>query len=161
MLVVSNTSPISNVAMIGQLPLLQQIYPKIIIPPTVHAELLRLTAVQADSSTLISTGWLKVVSVKDLTLLRTLENQLDPGESEAIALAIELKANRLLIDERLGRSIATEYGLKIRGLLGILGHAKTNGLIPALKPILDALIEQAGFRVSQTLTISHYEMQES
>lgn len=46
MLIVSNTSPISNVAVIGQLSLLQQIYPKIIIPPTVYAELLRLTVSQ-------------------------------------------------------------------------------------------------------------------
>ncbi len=149
--IVSNTSPIGNFAVIGQLSLMQQIYPKIIIPPTVYAELMRLTTIQTDITALLTTGWLEIQPIADLILLQTLNAQLDPGEAEAIALAIETKADRLLIDERLGRSIATKYGLKIRGLLGILVNAKTSGLIPALKPILDTLINQAGFRVSQML----------
>ncbi|MGB3557770.1 MAG: DUF3368 domain-containing protein, partial [Geitlerinemataceae cyanobacterium] len=85
------------------------------------------------------------------TLVNTLQIQLDPGEAEAISLALELNANRLLIDERLGRSIATQYGLKIRGILGLLINAKEQGLIQVLKPILDDLIDRAGFRVRQDL----------
>ncbi|AIE76293.1 DUF3368 domain-containing protein [Synechocystis sp. PCC 7338] len=84
-------------------------------------------------------------------MLNTLAQMLDPGESEAIALAIEIDAERLLIDERLGRDIATNYGLKLRGLLGLLINAKQQGMIPMLRPILDRLIKQAGFRVSPTL----------
>jgi uncharacterized protein len=56
-----------------------------------------------------------------------------------------------LIDERLGRNVATQYGLNIRGILGILVNAKEQGIIPAAKPILDRLIHDAGFRVSQAL----------
>ena len=81
----------------------------------------------------------------------TLQIQLDPGESEAIALVLELNANRLLIDERLGRNIATQYGLKIRGILGLLVNAKEQGLIELLKPILDDLLARSGFRVRQDL----------
>ncbi|MEP0956314.1 DUF3368 domain-containing protein [Microcoleus sp. FACHB-1515] len=56
-----------------------------------------------------------------------------------------------MIDERLGRTIALQYGLKIRGLIGILVTAKNQGLISATKPLLDRLIGEAGFRVSQAL----------
>lgn len=151
MLIVSNTSPLSNLGMIGQLPLLQQIYPKVIIPPMVHSELMRLSVIQTEIASLITLGWLEIQPVMDLGMLTTLSNRLDPGEAAAITLAIELSADRLLIDERLGRTIAIQYGLKIRGIIGILSNAKATGLIPTLRPLLDELIDQAGFRLSTEL----------
>lgn len=151
MIIVSNTSPISNLIIIGEIALLQQIYPKVLIPPTVHSELTRLPALQLTMISLLEAGCLEIKAPNNLQLLDTLNQALDPGEAEAIALAIELSADRLLIDERLGRSVAASYGLKLRGLLGILINAKQQGLIPVLKPILDRLINQAGFRVSQSL----------
>lgn len=151
MIIVSNTSPISNLIIIGEIALLQQIYPKVLIPPTVHSELTRLQALQLTMRSLLGAGWLEIKAPTNLQLLDTLNQTLDPGEAEAIALAIELRADRLLIDERLGRSVAASYGLKLRGLLGILTNAKQQGLIPVLKPMLDQLMNQAGFRVSQML----------
>ncbi len=151
MIIVSNTSPLSNLIIIGETSLLQQIYPKILIPPAVHSELTRLPTLQPTMISLLDAGWLEIQLPTNSQLLVTLNQTLDPGEAEAIALAVELSADRLLIDERLGRSIAAGYGLKLRGLLGILINAKRQGLIPVLKPILDRLINQAGFRVSQAL----------
>ena len=151
MLIVSDTSPLSNLGIIGQLSLLQQIYPKVIIPPTVHLELLRLSTITEEITSLITLGWLEIQSVTDQLMLQTLSNSLDPGEAAAITLAIELSADRLLIDERIGRRVAVQYGLKIRGIIGILSNAKTIGLIPELQPLLDKLINQAGFRVSSQL----------
>ncbi|NBD17099.1 MAG: DUF3368 domain-containing protein [Cyanobacteria bacterium] len=151
MIIVSNTSPISNLIIIGEIALLQQIYPKILIPPSVHSELTRLPILVTTMISLLEAGWLEIQAPTNLQLLDILNQALDPGEAEAIALAVELSANRLLIDERLGRSVAASYGLKLRGLLGILIYAKQQELIPVLKPILDRLINQAGFRVSQTL----------
>lgn len=141
MVIVSNTSPISNLIIIGEISLLQQIYPKILIPPAVHTELTRLPILQPTGTALIRTGWLEIQTPTQLKLLHTLNQTLDPGEAEAIALAVELSANRLLIDERLGRSVAASYGLNLRGLLGILINARQQGLIPLLKPILDRLID--------------------
>ncbi|NJL49934.1 MAG: DUF3368 domain-containing protein [Leptolyngbyaceae cyanobacterium SM2_5_2] len=100
---------------------------------------------------LLTTGWLEVKAAQDLQLVWALEQTLDPGESAAIALATELKADRLLIDERLGRRVAMQRGLKVRGILGIIVNAKNQGLLPAAKPLLDRLINEAGFRVSQVL----------
>jgi hypothetical protein len=155
MVTVSNTSPISNLisnlTLIGEISLLKKIYPKIIIPPAVHTELTRLPNLQPTITSFIAEGWLEIQPPTNFQLLQTLNQALDPGESEAIALAISLGADRLLIDERLGRNIATNYGLKLRGIVGILINAKQQGMIPALKPILDQLIGQAGFRVSQAL----------
>jgi predicted nucleic acid-binding protein len=76
---------------------------------------------------------------------------LDAGEANAIALALELQANDLLIDERLGRQEALRLGLSIIGILSILLIAKQRNLIPRVQPVMDTLINQAGFRVSPQL----------
>ena len=62
-----------------------------------------------------------------------------------------LNANRLLIDERLGRQVAADRGLKITGVLGILLLAKRQGAIAIVKPVMDDLVTQAGFRISSQL----------
>jgi predicted nucleic acid-binding protein len=151
MRVVSNTSPLSNLAVVGEISLLQQIYPKIVIPPIVQTELTQFPQIKPTIVRLIATGWLSVESPKNLQFVSTLEQTLDAGEASAIALAIEINADRLLIDEHLGRIIAIQHGLKIRGIVGILVNAKNQGLIPEMKPTLDRLIHNAGFRVSQAL----------
>ena len=77
--------------------------------------------------------------------------QLAPGESEAIALALEINADLLLIDERRGRTEANRLGIRITGLLGVLVEAKQRSLIPAVRPLMDDLIATSQFRVSQAL----------
>ncbi len=71
--------------------------------------------------------------------------------AEASALAVELNADRLLMDERLGRAAAMRVGLQVIGVLGILIAAKRNNLIQEVKPLLDALIEQVGFWIDARL----------
>ena len=73
------------------------------------------------------------------------------GESEAITLAIDLKAGRILLDERDGRKIAKSLGLKVTGVLGILLRANQEGELSSLSGAIDALIETAGFRISPEL----------
>ena len=75
----------------------------------------------------------------------------DPGEAGAIALDLELKATRLLIDVFAGRSLAESLGLRITGVLGVLLIAKQRGLIAEVRPLLEDLVAQAAFRVSSAL----------
>jgi uncharacterized protein len=96
-------------------------------------------------------NWIRVVTVLDRNQVLTFRQVLDPGEAEAIVLALELSAERLLIDEAAGRSIAEASGLKVTGTLGVLLIAKRQGLIPLVQPVIDSLIGQAGFRVSSAL----------
>jgi hypothetical protein len=151
MQIVSNISPLSNMAVIGKIHLLQEIYPNIIICSTVYTELMQFSQIKLTIARLVESGWLSVERPTNLQLVSRLEQTLDLGEASAIALAIQINAERLLIDERLGRTFATQYGLKIRGIVGILVYAKNQGLLSATKPIIDRLINEAGFRVDQTL----------
>lgn len=95
--------------------------------------------------------WIVPKEVTDKEAIRRMSKYLDPGEAEAIILAKELNAEFLIIDERKGRQIAEDYGLRIIGLLGVLVRGKQKGHIPYLKPILDKLIDRIGFRVSVKL----------
>ena len=77
MVIVSNTSPISNLVLIGEIALFQQIYPKILIPPAVHIELTRLPTLQPTVDSLIFTGWLEIQRPINLKLLSKLNQTLD------------------------------------------------------------------------------------
>jgi len=152
MTVVSNTSPISNLAAIGQLSLLQQVYGSITIPQAVADEIAKVATVYTQAASIPNQSWIAIQTVNDTTTIERLRGEkLDAGESEAIALALELDAELLLIDEQLGRRIAVNEGLNITGLVGVLLEAKNRKLISKIKPIIDALMIQARFRISSQL----------
>jgi uncharacterized protein len=143
MIVVSNTSPISNLAAIGQLDLLQQLYGTIIIPPAVYQELINSGDTDPATLAVQNLDWIQTQPVSDQVLLETLQSSLDLGEAEAITLAVEINAERLIIDERRGRNEAVRLGLQVTGLLGIVLAAKQQGLIPLVQPILADLRENS------------------
>ena len=151
MIVVSNTSPIFYLSTIGQLDLLRQLYDEIVIPNTVFQEITNVGNTDVSATVVPTLNWIKIQSTTDLTLVNTLSHELDPGEAEAIALAVELDADRLLIDERLGRNAAIRLGIKVTGVLGILIAAKRKNLIQEVKPLLDTLIKQVGFWIDEQL----------
>lgn len=151
MIVVSNTSPIINLAAIGHLHLLKDLYKEILVPDAVYEEIVAKGTGQPGAKEVEMSSWIHRKLLKNQALELALRVELDDGEAAAIALAVELKANVLLIDERLGRSVASRFGLNVVGLLGILIEVKQNGLIKAVKPLLDELKTIAGFWISQKL----------
>ncbi len=151
MIVVSDTSSLCNLVLIDHLWLLQEIYQTVIISPAVADEL--AAASNPAIPAILQLDWIQLRSLTNQTIAEQLQcdRGLDAGEASAIALAIELQVDDLLIDERLGRREARKLGLSIVGILGILAIAKQRNLIERVQPLMDALIEQAGFRVSHQL----------
>lgn len=143
MIIVADTSPIMNLAVIGHMDILQHLYEEISIPEGVRKELM---AVHIDLP-----HWINVHPVAERKVVDSLLMELDFGEAEAIALANDLKADLLLIDERRGRQISARFGLAHMGLLGVLVAAKRKGLIDEVKSLLDALLIKAGFWISKAL----------
>lgn len=151
MIIVSDTSPINNLAAINHLHLLQQLYGTVLIPEAVYRELTDPNFPVAGAIEVQTFIWIQTRPVQDRILVEALSNELDIGEAEAIALALEMKADQVLIDERRGRMVAARLNLGYTGILGILVEAKSQRLISAVKPLLNALINQAGFWVAEPL----------
>jgi predicted nucleic acid-binding protein len=153
MLVVSDTSPISSLAIIGRLSLLQKQFQEVWISVAVETELSRLSNPKALASVEqgLRDGWIKRRTVNAKSMLRVLQSGLGPGEAETIALGLELSADLVLLDERDGRAVAARAGLRVTGVLGVLLRAKTQGDIPMLKPEMDALKSSARFFIASKL----------
>lgn len=151
MIVVSNTSPVINLACVGQLFILQKLYGKIVIPQIVYDEIVVMGAEHYAVKEIQTRQWIERKQVMDSALLKLLEMELDKGEAHAIALAIELKADFLLLDEQKGRSVASRLDIRYIGLLGALVEAKGKGYVKDIKPVLDELMTKAGFWISKDL----------
>lgn len=93
--------------------------------------------------------WLQVQAPANKLVVTALKTFLGGGESEAIALAQEVDALAIL-DDRRARRAARQLGLRVKGTVGLLAQAKQEGVIPLLKPILNAL-EANGFFMSDEL----------
>jgi predicted nucleic acid-binding protein len=151
--VVSNTSPILNLAIVGQLSLLRGQFDEVWIPPAAIEELRvkeDLPGCQAVREAM-EAGWLQVKEVADRALVQALRRDLERGEAEAIALAVQMKAAPVLLDEREGRKAAKSLGLKVTGVLGVLLRARREGTLPSLRKAMEKLQEDAGFRISPDL----------
>lgn len=151
MIVVSNASPLINLARIGRLLLLRDLYGQLTIPEAVWNEVVIEGKDQPGVSEIEAATWIRRKVVTDNQLVRILQQDLDDGEAEAIALAVEEEADLLLMDERIGRESANHLGLRYVGLVGVLVEAKSKALVREIKPLLDALRDIAGFRLSEDL----------
>ncbi|MGA1825192.1 MAG: DUF3368 domain-containing protein [bacterium] len=151
MLIVSNTSPIMNLAVVGQLELIEKIYEKILIPKDVLQEILAAVDLLPEIQRIEKLPWIDIMEISNKSFLDILLLELDLGEAAAISLAIERQADIILLDEIKGRKIASRLGLKYIGLLGILIEGKRRGFIDTVKPILDQLITGAGFWIAKNL----------
>src|ERR1700691_3020479 len=114
LLVVADTSPIFYLLSIDQINLLPKLFGKVLVPGAVHQELCHPAAPH------LVRDW--VVRLPAWAEVRTVESpedpvlrQLGPGESAAITLAIAVRADLVLIDERKGTSVALGKGLEVTG----------------------------------------------
>ncbi|MGB8369100.1 MAG: DUF3368 domain-containing protein [Limisphaerales bacterium] len=148
MLVVADTSPVRYLVLVGAMDCLPKLYDAVVIPPAVRAELAHPAApekVRAWIST--PPAWL---SIKTPAKIQT-DLNLGLGELEAIALAAELHAAALLLDDRHAREVAIAQGLCVAGTVGVLEKMAAAGLMD-LRVILERL-RQTNFRGDERLFI--------
>lgn len=139
MVIVSDTTTISNLFLIGRLDILERLYGEIWIPRAVMNELNRLLEFGWDISSIQNASWIQVKEVQDTGMMLLLSDVLDQGEAEAIILAFESNADWLIIDELKGRRYAQKLNLNIIGLLGVLLEAKNQGIVDFVADVLEAL----------------------
>jgi predicted nucleic acid-binding protein len=148
-LIVADTSPLVYLVLIDHIDILPQLFEIILVPDAVYAELqnpLAPAAVQNWASA--PPSWVEVkqvLNVPDDTALRPL----GAGERAAIALALLIHADLVLIDERKGTQAAMNKGLDVTGTLGILQRAARRGLLN----LVDAFdqLKRTNFRYQQEI----------
>ncbi|MEM6799909.1 MAG: DUF3368 domain-containing protein [Bacteroidota bacterium] len=151
MIVISDTTILSTLYLIGKLDWIKKLFAEIYIPSAVYQELLELESAGYDLSVFHEARWIKIKSIQNQSLVQKLKEDLDIGESEAIALAIESNADFLLIDERKGSRKAQELGIPTLGLLRLILELKERGIIQLVKPVLDNIKNKGGFWLSAAL----------
>lgn len=131
--IVSNSSPIIHLAKIGRLDLLQLLFDTIMIPRAVYRECVVEGGNRPEVELIKNAKWIRVIEVEDTNLVKLLKAQIDEGESETIALALEIGADVVLLDDYEAREKGKLFGLQITGTVGILLKARKEGLIKNLK----------------------------
>jgi predicted nucleic acid-binding protein len=135
--VVSNSSPLIALAGIQRLDLLPAIFESVLIPPAVAREI--------SPSIPALMPWLRIQAPSVLPPGPLLRRRLGAGEREALALAIELGADWIILDDLPARRSAEAAGLNVIGTLGMLVAAKRAFLLQAIRPELDALVRTSFF----------------
>jgi len=146
-MIISNATPLIAFARIDQLSLLQKVVGELVIPLAVAQEITAYQPSQRGSLDLDKLPWIQVRSLRSDQQVRLLLPTLDQGEAEVIALALEVNADRVLMDELTGRKVAESLNLRIVGSVGILIRAKQLEYIPAIQPYLQQM-RQAGIYFS-------------
>ena len=135
-MIVSNSTPLIAFARIGELELLRQIVRHVLVPEAVWQEVTE-AGNRPGAEEIRGASWVEVRTVRaippELLLL------VDRGEAEVIALAEEIAADELLLDERAARAVAIARGLKIIGTAGLLVRARQGGTIAAVRPFLERM----------------------
>lgn len=155
-IIISDTSPVRALQHLSLLDLLRRFYGEVLVPPAVAAEL-RDPDASVPPLDIAAISSIRIQAPTDQATVHRFCRELDVGESEAIALALELGAEAVLMDEAEGRAVAEREGLRAIGVLAMLARAKNETIIPAVRPLIERLQNEMDFRVSKELrdTILH------
>jgi len=137
---VSDTTAVTTLLKVGRVDLLTGLFGSVLIPPAVEHELQQHHAVIPSCCV--------VRRVADSERLNRLLTQADPGEAEAICLAVESDADLLLIDDKKGRRLATAEGVRCLGLPALVLAARQRRLIPSVSEFLDVMERKGNYGLS-------------
>lgn len=138
MILVADCSALVALATCDALPLLDQLFGTVIVPEAVYREAAVGDKPEAERLQVYLDGRVRALDPARLILL---DGFSDPGETEAMLLYRQLQADYLLIDDRRGRRMARINNIDVIGSLGVLLGAKRAGLIKAVKPSVQRLVE--------------------
>jgi len=147
--VISDASPLHYLILIGNAELLQALYTEVLIPEAVAKELQQPATPESVRHWIVhAPPWLHVVpfTASPTPLLLA---DLDPGEHDAILLALQVKADLVIMDEREGVEEARRLGLVVTGTLGVLDRAAERRLIDLTSAV--AALRQTNFRIDPSL----------
>jgi uncharacterized protein len=150
-IVVADTSVILNLCCVGQEELLRRLFTDVFIPSEVGNEFERAARAYPRFAGLKLPAWTRERRPNSIPQSLRLEPHLGPGETGAIALAIELGAYAVLIDETHGREAARRHGVTPIGVLGVLVRARKRQFVVAIRPIIEALESKANFWVRREI----------
>jgi predicted nucleic acid-binding protein len=147
---VSNTTPLRYLIAIEQDDLLGQLFEKVFVPVAVYEELTETRTPETVRHRVSSLpAWLEVRTVQEIQT-STFPVTLHRGEREAILLTEALRADVLLIDEQIGRTIALSRNLPLSGTLGVLERADRMGFVSDFPRLLQQL-KASGFFITEAL----------
>src|SRR5436309_14135705 len=147
---VADSSPLIFLAKLKRLDLLRREAEEVLAPPAVLGEIAEQDDEAKHQIEEAQRTWLEMRPVRDVRLLAVLKRELGDGEAEAITLALETHAARIVLDDLDARRLADRLGLKLVGTLGLLLASKLRGEIPSLRAEIDRLRNE-GFRASPAL----------
>jgi predicted nucleic acid-binding protein len=131
--VVSDTTPLHYLILVGQETILQKLYGSVIVPPAVLEELGHSSApVQISNWAANPPGWVKVSAPSSIP---DRYGALDFGERQALALAVEIKADLVLLDDKVARRVAQREMMRVKGTLGIVADAARAGLLDFVETV--------------------------
>ena len=136
--IIADSGPLISLAIIDQLTILKQLYPRVIVPPAVWHEVTVKGKGLPGAEAVAQLSWLDLQKPEPQALI-PLSIIADPGEAEAIALAQTIKDSIVLLDDSQARRIAERFDVPRIGTLGILRRAKKMGLIEEIKSLIDQL----------------------
>ena len=150
MIVVSDTTPLISLLKINRIDLLEKLFGDVLIPQAVFDELTVDERFRLEADQIRQTKFIAVKPVNNPEA-----TGLDQGESEAIVLTDELKADLLLMDEAKGRNVSAQMGIRIMGTIGILMAAYEEQELTSdeVRECVDGL-QRAGRHIGQR----HYQM---
>lgn len=150
MAAISDSSALILLGRAGRLGLLRSLFTEILIPPAVRREVTLTGAGRAGAEESAAAGWITVRAPANPSLAARPFGAIGAGETEAIALALELGWNEpILLDDLAARRVAERQGLLVTGCGGVLVLAKDHGLIPSVAPLLD-LLRASGLYLSES-----------
>ena len=149
MLTISDASPLIALSRINQLHLLKHLFGNVIVPKGVFYELTEKGQDKAGQEQIRNASWIKSQEVRDKDFVEKLMMEgLSEVDASVIALAVERKADIVIVDDKVVREAAKKEGLTITGTIGIIIQAKKLGLIESVKEALDDL-KQNGFWIKK------------